>query len=196
MNVLEKILEEVENHAIEFEAFGVCDDYVSVGWIKEIISSHMSEKEKVSSAEIISRDIGGKPYYEIKYKKVGEDHYTVGYSSYFLDYVIDWLNNYFEFCGEPKIVVDVGKDTNVPSNDGWIPIEERLPEPSCDVLVQWEKYERYTDTIYTYMDKMWFDSMDENGNAIFETIGGTPNGKIIAWQPLPEPYRPEKGTEE
>ena len=77
-------------------------------------------------------------------------------------------------------------------NDGWIPVEERLPEPNCDVLVQWEKYERYTDTIYTYMDKMWFDSMDENGNAIFETIGGTPNGKIIAWQPLPEPYRPEK----
>lgn len=80
-------------------------------------------------------------------------------------------------------------------NDGWIPVEERLPEPSCDVLVQWEKYERYTDTIYTYMDKMWFDSMDENGNAIFETIGGTPNGKIIAWQPLPEPYRPEKGKQ-
>lgn len=89
------------------------------------------------------------------------------------------------------------ENTRLPrDNDGWIPVEERLPEPSCDVLVQWEKYERYTDTIYTYMDKMWFDSMDENGNAIFETIGGTPNGKIIAWQPLPEPYRPEKGTEE
>ena len=54
----------------------------------------------------------------IKYKKVGEDHYTVGYSSYYLDYVIDWLNNCFEFCGESKIVVNVGKDTNVPSNDG------------------------------------------------------------------------------
>ena len=47
-------------------------------------------------------------------KKVGEDHYTVGYSSYYLDYVIDWLNNCFEFCGESKIVVNVGKDTNVP----------------------------------------------------------------------------------
>lgn len=43
MNVLEKILEEIENHAIEFEFFGVCDDYVSVGWIKEIIISHMDE---------------------------------------------------------------------------------------------------------------------------------------------------------
>lgn len=49
---------------------------------------------------------------------MGEDHYTVGYSSYYLDYVIDWLNNCFEFCGESKIVVNVGKDTNVPSNDG------------------------------------------------------------------------------
>ena len=28
MNVLEKILEEIEDHAIEFESFGMCDDYV------------------------------------------------------------------------------------------------------------------------------------------------------------------------
>lgn len=37
MNALEKILEEIDSHAIEFESFGMCDDYVSVGWIKEII---------------------------------------------------------------------------------------------------------------------------------------------------------------
>ncbi len=43
MNVLEKILEEIEDHAIEFESFGMCDDYVSVGWAKEIIRSHMDE---------------------------------------------------------------------------------------------------------------------------------------------------------
>lgn len=43
MNVLEKILEEIEDHAIEFESFGMCDDYVSVGWAKEIIHSHMDE---------------------------------------------------------------------------------------------------------------------------------------------------------
>ena len=36
MNVLEKILEEIEDHAIEFESFGMCDDYVSVGWAKDI----------------------------------------------------------------------------------------------------------------------------------------------------------------
>ena len=43
MNVLEKIFEEIEDHAIEFESFGMCDDYVSVGWVKEVIRSHMDE---------------------------------------------------------------------------------------------------------------------------------------------------------
>lgn len=43
MNILEKILEEIEDHAIEFEAFGMCDDYVSVGWVKDTIRSHMDE---------------------------------------------------------------------------------------------------------------------------------------------------------
>lgn len=73
------------------------------------------KRKKVLSAEIISRNIDGKPYYEIKYKKVGEDHYTVGYSSYKLDYVVNWMNEYFEFCGEAKVSVSEGKDTNVPS---------------------------------------------------------------------------------
>lgn len=119
MNVLEKILEEIEEATFQEDApiyIGnmEVDGYVRASRVKDIIRSHMNEKEKVTSAEIISRKTDGKPYYGIKYKKVGEDHYTVGYSSYYLDYVIDWLNNCFEFCGESKIVVNVGKDTNVP----------------------------------------------------------------------------------
>lgn len=43
MNVLEKILEEIEDHAIEFKSFGMCDDYVSVCWAKDIIRSHMDD---------------------------------------------------------------------------------------------------------------------------------------------------------
>lgn len=30
--------------------------------------------------------------------------------------------------------MDDGKDANVPSNDGWIPVEERLPESKTHVL--------------------------------------------------------------
>lgn len=45
MNVLEKILEEIEDHAIEFESFGMCDDYVSIRWIKEIIWERKEPKK-------------------------------------------------------------------------------------------------------------------------------------------------------
>lgn len=183
MNVLEKILEEIKieynalfRHANKDYFNGIADMYLGK---KEIIRSHMSEKEKVSSAEIISRDIGGKPYYEIKYKKVGEDHYTVGYGSYFLDYVIDWLNNYFEFCGEPKIVVDVGKDTNVPSNDGWISVEERLPEGTGYYLAQLSRKlpnEDYSDRVVVLFNG------EEKEFMCYAKL-------IIAWQPLPEQYR-------
>ena len=33
---------------------------------------------KVSTLDIIVRMVDNKPYYEIKYKKVGEDYYHVG----------------------------------------------------------------------------------------------------------------------
>lgn len=117
MNVLEKILEEIgATERIRFSRY--TELLIAVKDVEKIIRSHMVEKEKVSSAEIISRNIDGKPYYEIKYKKVGEDYYTVGYSSYKLDYVVNWLNECFEFCGEAKVSVIDGKDTNVPSNEG------------------------------------------------------------------------------
>ena len=51
---------------------------------------------KVNSLEIIVRMIGNKPYYEIKYKKVGEDYYHVGYSSFNIDNVLKWRNECFE----------------------------------------------------------------------------------------------------
>ena len=43
MQELEKILEEIDAHAIEFETFGISDDYISVGWVKEIIRNHMND---------------------------------------------------------------------------------------------------------------------------------------------------------
>lgn len=43
MQELEKILEEIDDHAIEFEVFGASDDYISVGWVKEIIRKHMND---------------------------------------------------------------------------------------------------------------------------------------------------------
>ena len=74
------------------------------------------------------------------------------------------------------------------TNAGWIPVEERLPEEKKTVLVQWEKYDRHLNITLTYLDVMWLDDVEEK---VFETINGVPNGKVIAWRPLPEPYQPE-----
>ena len=61
-----------------------------------------SEKEekinkiKVTSLDIIVTIHGDKPYYEIKYKEVGENFYHIGYSSYDLGIVLDYKKKYFE----------------------------------------------------------------------------------------------------
>lgn len=49
--MLEKILEEIEAHAIEFETFGVPDDYISVGWVKDIIRKHINNENPVGGVD-------------------------------------------------------------------------------------------------------------------------------------------------
>lgn len=66
-------------------------------------------------------------------------------------------------------------------NDGWIPVEKRPPEDFEEVLV--------TDTggrvrLITF-NKFLFNHPEY-----------THEVKVIAWRPLPEPYRLEKGAEE
>lgn len=74
-------------------------------------------------------------------------------------------------------------------NDGWIPVEERMPEvpngtddedcPEFNVIV---KGADIATTLKCGPDGTWFD---DDGYVY----------NVIAWQPLPEPYRPGKGTE-
>ncbi len=52
--------------------------------------------EKVTELELVFRMIGEIPYYEIKYKKVGENFYNVGYSSYDVKTVFMYKEKYFE----------------------------------------------------------------------------------------------------
>ena len=44
--------------------------------------------------------ISGKPYYEIKYKEVGEDYYHIGYVSYKLENVLAWKDECFDIVKE------------------------------------------------------------------------------------------------
>ena len=84
---------------------------------------------------------------------------------------------------ELKVVLK--KIQKQPKVGEWIPCSERLPEEEEPVLVQWEKYDRYLNITTTYLDVMWLDDAEEK---VFETINGVPNGKVVAWQPLPEPW--------
>ena len=75
-------------------------------------------------------------------------------------------------------------------NGGWIPVEERLPDvpdnlddddcPEFNVTI---KGANRATTLRCASDGTWFD---EFGHIY----------PVIAWQPLPEPYRPERSDGE
>lgn len=68
--------------------------------LMDTLSENDDTKNKVTSLEIIVRMIDNNPYYEIKYKKVGEDYYHVGYSSFNIDNVLKWRDECFELAIE------------------------------------------------------------------------------------------------
>lgn len=122
-----------------------------------------------------------KPYYHIKFKKVGEDEYTIGYSSFKLDYVVKWLNDYFEFYGEAKVSCD---------DNGWIPVQGRLPEDNhkgiYDMQLVTLEDGEVCMGVYNNREKEWWTRKQE-GERWY-----TNKHNVIAWQPLPEPYKEEK----
>lgn len=60
-----------------------------------------TEKIEVVSAEIIARRIDGRPYFEIKYQKMGSSDYNIGYGSYNMYNVFHWLDTHFTIL-DPK----------------------------------------------------------------------------------------------
>lgn len=54
------------------------------------------EKIKVESIDTIVTMHGDKPYYENKYREVGDKCYHIGYSSYYLDVALEYRKKYFE----------------------------------------------------------------------------------------------------
>ena len=79
-------------------------------------------------------------------------------------------------------------------NDGWIPVEERLPERTLDEKMNksYKKYLVFIDSVDSWdidiavydfwNDKKWREAHDGYGEI----------ENVIAWRPLPEPYRTER----
>lgn len=119
---------------------------------REIIRKHMNEK--VTTNDLISRQA-----------LLDDFRNTITENSD----TFDWLNM-------------IARQPTVNKGDGWIPVEERMPEapemedeyPEFNVMIEGAK----TPTTLQYShDGVW---VDDYGNAY----------NVIAWQPLPEPYIP------
>ena len=77
--------------------------------------------------------------------------------------------------------------TNIPSNDGWIPVEDGLPEGGEKVLV-WYEYFRYGE--YNRMFQTHGIGWQYDGYWSGD-VSGT-KARCTAWRPLPEPYKPKE----
>ena len=77
---------------------------------------------------------------------------------------------------------------DAPENDGWIPVEERLPEEDESVLCCSDDERMMIGVLHKEYYVDFGITVAENYNQIMHDV--------IAWQPLPEPYRPEGSDEE
>lgn len=70
----------------------------------ELLNSELvekyDEKIKVTKAEIVVSGSVLKPYFCIHYKEVGQEMDTLGFGSYHLPFVFEWLAQYFELVEE------------------------------------------------------------------------------------------------
>ena len=104
----------------------------------------------------------------------------------------------FDFAGVKSFECKCGQKFVNITGEGWIPVDERMPEDDVYVLITYVDIddENYTDiwiTTYGYAylggNKLDFKEW-RSPFEYFKT-----NYKVIAWRPLPEPYRTERSEE-
>lgn len=88
-----------------------------------------------------------------------------------------------EFYGTMQVIDEL------PSAQEWIPVSERLPEKGGWYLVTWE------DQFKTVRRVAISEFIEPKGLTDIWHFEGFALCEIIAWMPLPEPYRPEEVTE-
>lgn len=134
------------------------------------------------------------------WEKVANEHpYKVtGKPETYSSYNEDWRD-----CADriddiiTKMMID---GTNGADNDGWIPVEEGLPEEHDSIFAKWKGTERWSNTMFEKKsDDVNVTVEYEDGSRqtiTAHTLDGEwalPNRvikqKAIAWKPLPAPYR-------
>jgi hypothetical protein len=89
-----------------------------------------------------------------------------------------------------KKYLELAKDTNVPSKNGWIPVSEKLPEDDdgkyYPLLNVQTSYGAVKCGFYRVRGDRWY-IYEEFYNEFIEAN----KKEVVAWQPFPEPYKEE-----
>lgn len=95
------------------------------------------------------------------------------------------FNQFYKLAHEH--IIDVVNGQPTAHNDCWIPCSERLPEETECYFVTWRDRvtcKNYVEiTQYDAVSQEWLDCICQAGLLGYD---------IIAWQPLPDPYIPNK----
>ena len=87
-----------------------------------------------------------------------------------------------------KKYLELAKDTNVPSKNGWIPVSDKLPEAGdgkyYPLLNVQTSYGAVKCGFYRVRDDRWY-IYEEFYNELIEAN----KKEVVAWQPFPEPYK-------
>lgn len=98
--------------------------------------------------------------------------------------VLKIYNEWFNSCNiankkeSPK--AQINALPSVQPKSGWIPVSEKLPEKGGDYLVTTKWKGSYSGDVYTETNMAVYREKEKEWDC----------AKVIAWQPLPEPYEP------
>ena len=180
MHGLEKILEEIEKGAHTFGLLGRDVDFVAIDWVRDIISKYRNEdNEIVEQCPYCENEVAlhwdvEKDGYQIFCPNCGKPMMLCSMCDARDGRICDWKEG--EGC---KHSDERYRDYfRKHMNDGWIPVEERMPERDKTVLACQRG---------GAIESAWHDGVRwKTGFSHADWLRD-----VVAWRPLPEPYHPE-----